>query len=103
MVKLRSIKKHVALYFPESFEWMILKSNVLECAEVKEILLHPEDFIDSSEYVSWERFFTSLLYEKTKGDAVRQYSKTELPKFYTSGKNASMILNVLPEAIRELL
>ena len=103
VVKLRELKKHIALYFPESFEWMVLKSGVLEDAEVDEILRHPEDYIDSKEYVSWERFFTALLSRKTEGDKIRQYSKALLPKFYTSGKNAARIVGVMPEEIRRLL
>lgn len=103
VVKMRDLKKHIALYFPESFEWMILRSGVLEDAGLKEILSHPEDFIDSSEYVSWERYFTALLRRKTEGDPLRQYSKSALPKFYTTGRNAAMILDVMPEEIRRLI
>ena len=103
IVKYRELKKHIALYFPESFEWMILKSNVLDDHEINEILKHPENYIDSSEYISWERFFTSLLIDKTQNDKIKGYSKTKLTEFYTSGKNASAILNVMPEDIRRLI
>ena len=102
-VKMRQLKKHIALYFPESFEWMILRSGVLDDPEIGEILEHPEDYIDSTEYISWERYFTSLLRQKTEGDKIRQYSKTALSKFYSAGKNAAMILDVIPEEIRKLL
>ena len=103
IVKYRYLKKHIALYFPESFEWLILKSNVLDDNSLKDILSHPEDYIDSSEYISWERYFTNLLISKTENDRIKGYSKTNLPAFYSTGKNASMILNNVPEEIRKLL
>lgn len=93
----------LALYFPESFEWLVLKSNILGDSGINEILSHPEDYIDSKDYLSWERFFTRLLIQKTEKDPIRRYSKSELPQFYYSGKNKTQILNVIPEEIRRLL
>jgi hypothetical protein len=103
IVKYAGFRKSVALYFPESFEWMILKSGVLEDRGIDEILSHPEDYIDSREYISWERFFTALLRECTVDDRYKQYNKSDIPEFYTQGKNADRILSVMPEEIRELL
>ena len=100
--KYADLKGHLALYFPESFEWMILKSGILHDTSINEILTHPEDYVDSREYISWERFFTALLQEKTEGDPVKQYSKSRLSAFYT-GENAKNILQVMPEEIRELM
>ena len=102
LVKITKLDAHIALYFPESFEWMILKSGILRDADIDEILSHPEKYIDSREYISWERFFTALLREKTKDDPVKRYEKKELSAFYT-GENAKQILQVMPEEIRTLL
>lgn len=102
LVKFSSIRLHLALYFPESFEWMILKSGILRDSSIEEILEAPEKYIDSSEYISWERFFTELLKSKTINDPVRRYGKSVLSSFYT-GKSAEQILSVMPEEIRELL
>ena len=50
----------VVLYAPESFEWILLSSNSIPNANVTFILQQPEKYIDSKEYVSWERFFTAV-------------------------------------------
>ena len=90
-----------AAYFPESFEWMILKSGVVKLDQIEDILEHPEEYIDSREYFSWERFFTEVLRNGTSGDSVRAYNKDYLSAFYSEGKNREMILNVLPREIRD--
>ncbi len=102
LVKYATIKQNVALFFPESFEWMILKSGILHNALIDEILAKPEDYIDNTRYISWERFFTALLQDITSADPIKQYSKSSLPSFYT-GENAKSILHVMPEEIRRLI
>ena len=52
---------NIKLYLPESFEWIILSSGLLEDKEVKAILDAPENYIESQIYFSWERYFTKLL------------------------------------------
>lgn len=42
---------------------------------------NPSEHIESSEYFSWERFFTALLIEKTGGSYL-QYSKAKLNDSY---------------------
>ena len=81
----------ITLYLPESFEWLILKSDVLRMQDVKEILDSPENYIESSVYFSWEQFFTELLSEKTKGTYM-QYSKDHIANFYLQDKNVQKIL-----------
>ena len=63
------------LYLPESFEWIILKSGLIEDKEIQMILENPEDYIDSKLYFSWERYFTKILVEKTK-DSYLKYSNS---------------------------
>ena len=45
--KLRILNNQIDLYLPESFEQMILKSGIMEENRVKEILNHPEEYIES--------------------------------------------------------
>ena len=52
-------KQNVHLYLPESFEWLILNSDLLQDKEVRKILENPEDYIDSTEFFSWEQYFTN--------------------------------------------
>lgn len=82
------------LYLPESFEWIILKSGLIEDKEIQMILENPKDYIDSKLYFSWERYFTKILVEKTK-DSYLKYSKSKLNETYLHEKNRRMILESL--------
>ena len=84
----------VKCYLPESFEWMILKSGVIDGKSVQDILNHPEDFVESRNYFSWERFFTVLLMEYTR-DSYFKYSKNRLNGTYLHEKIKSAILDVM--------
>lgn len=84
----------VKCYLPESFEWMILKSGVIDGKSVQDILNHPEDFVESRNYFSWERFFTVLLMEYTQ-DSYFKYSKNRLNGTYLHEKIKSAILDVM--------
>ena len=91
-----SINKEI--FLPESFEWLILKADVIKDNSVKEILDNPEDFIESKDYMSWERFFTALLVEKTK-DTYLRYSKSKLNDAYRNKKIQEKILKEVPEQL----
>lgn len=91
-------KKNIHLYLPESFEWIVLKSGLIDDREIRKILETPELFIDSKKYFSWERFFTNLLIEKTKNSYL-QYRKSAINKTYLYSKNKEKILNCI-EAIQ---
>lgn len=88
--------KNVILYLPESFEWLILKSDLIRDGEVHQILEKPSDFVESSEYFSWERFFTQLLIQKT-GNTYLKYRKAELNPVYLQEHETEMIMETMPE------
>jgi hypothetical protein len=46
----------------------------------------PENYIESSEYISWERYFTDLLTCNTSNDRVWRYSKSKLKNIYISSR-----------------
>ena len=73
--------ENVALYLPESFEWLILSAGILKNNHVTEILDAPYDYVDSEEFFSWERFFTSVLIDETK-DTYLAYMKKKLNPAY---------------------
>ena len=77
---------NIVLYAPESFEWLLLSTNMIPNIRVSQILRQPEKYIDSREYASWERFFTSVLVSQTKDDPLWAYSKKKLPEIYLSSK-----------------
>jgi len=96
-------RKNVGMFFPESFEWIILKSGVLDIKNLDDILINPEDYIDGNQFFSWEQFFTNLLESSTQNDPIKQYRKSSLNSFYLDGKNKEQILSVLPEELRKQL
>lgn len=84
-------KKELCLYLPESFEWLILKSGILKDNGVENILSEPCEYIDSNTYLSWERFFTALLVEKTKRTYLA-YKKQALNTAYLEEHIKTLIL-----------
>jgi hypothetical protein len=82
------------LYLPESFEWMILKAGVISGINIQSILEHPEEYIDSKKYMSWERYFTNLLIENTK-DTFLKYNKGSLNESYLQERIKNSILNIM--------
>lgn len=80
---IRLIKEHreINLYLPESFEWLILESDVLNDKEIRVMSEKWGDYIESSQYFSWEWFFTEVLLEKSR-DGYLEYNKKNLNKAY---------------------
>jgi len=98
LYQLMKTNSRMKCYLPESFEWLILKSGQIDGKAVQDILKHPEDFIESRKYFSWERFFTALLVECTQ-DSYFRYSKSKLNEAYLQGKMKQAVLNVI-EGVR---
>jgi len=71
-----------------------LKSGQIDGKAVQDILEHPEDFIESQKYFSWERFFTTLLVEYTQNSYLR-YSKSKLNEVYLQGRMKQAILDAM--------
>lgn len=95
-------RKDVTMYFPESFEWVILKSGIINIKDIDSILAEPERYIESRDFFSWERYFTQLLIDATSGSDIKKYDKSRLKPYYLEGKNRDSIIGVLPQSIREL-
>ena len=94
---MRSAGRHqrkCVLYAPESFEYIILKSGIVEAED--KVIEQTYDFADSKSYVSWERFYTAYLTEITK-DTPLQYSKNKLNNNYLVEGNLLKIQEVLPK------
>ncbi len=84
-------RKNVALYLPESFEWLILSAGVLNSHLADKILDDPSAYVESKDYFSWERFFTALLMEETR-DTYLAYAKRKLNRAYLSDIVKHLIL-----------
>lgn len=94
VVKLEKSGCQLCLYLPESFEWIILKSGLID--GVNRILENPSEHIESQEYFSWERYFTQLLIERTH-DGYLAYKKAKLNENYLNENEQRAIINVLPD------
>ena len=100
VLSLRQVK-NVILFLPESFEWLILKSDLLKNIDVRKILNSPSDYIDSELFFSWERYFSRLLVEESNGTYLH-YSKSELNPVYLQPHEASAIMaNIPPIKVKE--
>ena len=84
----------VVLYLPESFEWLLLKSGVTEDRDIAEMLQHPEDYIESKDFFSWERYFTVQMIQSTQNSYLK-YSKKPLNPVYLQEKILDRILAVM--------
>lgn len=89
---------NIAIFLPESFEWLILKSGLVNDPEWEKVT-YPEKYIYSEKFISWERYFTYLLVDITKDREFQRYpsTKSELPKFYTHDNSVKKIRKVMSE------
>lgn len=83
------------LYAPESFEYMILNSNIFKNFN-KDILENTSNYINPAEHVSWEKFYEYILCEISKNTEYL-YTKRELNPNYMKNdiKNKILISNHL--------
>ncbi len=96
ILKLQAIRSDdIRICLPESFEWIVLASNLPKDHEITTILNNPSDYIESRDYFSWERFFTALIESKTSDNPVMAYQKKKLNDYYLSDRNIREILFIL--------
>ena len=88
---------HCNLYAPESFEYIILSSNVLDVP--KSVLNESYLYADSKQFMSWEEYYSHYLADITR-NSVYQYSKARLAEVYKTEGNVAKIAFVIPELIR---
>ncbi len=79
---------------PESFEWLLLESGVIQQNGIKEVLENPEEYIESADYISWERFFTKYL-EDISAETIYAYTKRKINPYYTKNANASKVIALI--------
>ena len=94
IMKLISEKKNIVLYLPESFEWLILKSGIIDVKEIRIVLEKPVDYIECMDYFSWERFFTAFLMKMTE-QSYLQYTKRKLNPVYLQEQEKEKICRQL--------
>lgn len=82
------------VWTPESFEYLILQSGIIQAEGLREMLKNPEEFIESGKYSSWERFFTQLLEDLTQ-NTIYAYNKKKLNLNYLTKGNIEKIKKIL--------
>ncbi|MCR5451519.1 MAG: translation initiation factor 2 [Lachnospiraceae bacterium] len=102
-LELRKRGYGLSVYLPESFEWLILKSGVVVGDDIQSVLAHPEMFIDSEDYFTWERFFTDYLKKVTEDDTVKKYSKSRLAEYYKTRQVSDKVVSILPNELKKWL
>ena len=93
-VKLISTCQNYILFTPESFEWLLLKADILNSTDINAVLNEPYNYIDSRKYFSWENFFFDLILKETKKSAfIKTYEKGEkLDKAFTSKEGINKVI-----------
>lgn len=52
------VNKGSYVWTPESFEYLILRSGIIQAEGLSKIMEEPGEFVESGKFSSWERFFT---------------------------------------------
>ena len=60
------------------------------------------DYVESSKYFSWERYFNDLLTDVTK-NTIAAYNKDKLNNYYRSEKFYKRVLQECPELAKQFL
>ena len=91
----------ISLYLPESFEWIILASGLIDGNRIADIVENTENYVDSAEFFSWEQFYTKLLVDETQNTYLK-YNKSNLNKVYLNPKEKEDLIKVI-DVIKPLL
>ena len=64
----------------------------------KDMLKKTHQYADSVKYMSWEEYYTDLLFQKTR-DTVYKYKKSKLASAYKTETALTKVLSVIPNKI----
>ena len=95
---IRDTDKRIVLYAPESFEYLLLKADII--GHTSPVTEETYSYADSRRYFSWEEFYTDYLVRQS-AHTVYPYSKKRLDTAYLTTKVKRKILEQLPEKVRE--
>lgn len=88
-------KQSIFVCLPESFEWLLLISGIINDRKLSKILESPELHIYSETFESWEQYFTSLLINISKDLRGFQYTKSKLAPGYLTDSAISKVKDAL--------
>ena len=90
------VNRRSCVWAPESFEYLILQSGIVQAEGLKKIMETPGEFIESGKYSSWERYFTWLLEDLTK-NTIYAYNKSRMNSNYLTKGNVEKIKKMIPD------
>lgn len=92
VLKLQNLyPQSITVCLPESFEWLILQSGLVDADDLEGVLRDPSTYIESVDYFSWEQFYTAYLKRVSQGTPFK-YAKGKLAKAYMVPENAERII-----------
>lgn len=100
VMRLMETNENASLYLPESFEWLLLSSDLFQKKRITQILEKPSEYIESENYFSWERFFTAFLVEETKNTYL-EYTKKNINKAYLGETVKKTVLSRMEKIVWE--
>ena len=86
------------IYLPESFEFVLLRSGLVSAEGLEDKLMNTCNYAESSEYFSWERYFTQLLQDISRNTDF-EYTKSELNPNYLKKSSMNKIKKIIPSGI----
>jgi hypothetical protein len=96
IISCRACRVPLSIYFPESFEWLLLYSVVFaNDIQVQQILRYPTRFINSSDYFSWERYYTAALRAACAKYGIVYHKGKNLNTIFMTSSNIKRLLTVL--------
>lgn len=90
-------RKDCVIYAPESFEYLLLRSGIVQVP--LDVLDRTYDYADSKDYLSWEEFYTAYLIQATQG-GIYQYMKSKLRETYKTEGSVRRVVQIMPEEIK---
>ena len=90
------VNKGSHVWTPESFEYLILQSGIIQAEGLSKMMEEPGDFIESGKFSSWERFFTWLIEDLTRS-TIYAYSKKKLNPNYPTKGNIEKMKKLTPD------
>lgn len=96
---IQSNNKECVIYAPESFEYTILNSGLLNVDQ--RVLDETYNYADSTEYFSWEQFFTKYLINISQ-ETIYRYNKSKLNKIYLDDVSVRKIMEKLPNLLKNI-
>ena len=98
MQYIANVDEMVEVYAPESFEYILLLSDIFKSKILEDELEETYNYVDSEKYFSWEQYYTALITQITEGTEL-QYNKSKLNAYYLSERNLQKIAEQLPNNI----